>query len=56
MSLPNRSFMCAHIEIEHDANGRGRITFERLNEETGITEPLELSVVAWARISALGER
>ena len=46
-------FYVRHIEIEHDANGRGRITFERLNEETGITEPLELSAAAWARISAL---
>src|SRR5437667_10782188 len=41
-------FYVRHIEIEHDANGRGRITFERLNEETGITEPLELSAAAWA--------
>ena len=46
-------FYVRHIEIEHDANGRGRITFERLNEETGITEPLELSPAAWSRISAL---
>ena len=46
-------FYVRHIEIEHDANGHGRITFERLNEETGITEPLELSPAAWARIAAL---
>ena len=46
-------FYVRHIEIEHDASGRGRITFERLNEETGITEPLELSQAAWSRISAL---
>ena len=46
-------FYVRHIEIEHDANGRGRITFEKLNEETGITEPLELSPAALSRISAL---
>jgi hypothetical protein len=43
-------FYIKHIAIEHDANGRGTITFERLNEDTPITEPLELSADAMARI------
>ncbi len=46
-------FYVRHITLEHDANGRGRITFERLNEEIPITEPLELSQAALSRISAL---
>lgn len=46
-------FYVRHITIEHDANGRGQITFERLNEEIPITEPLELSQAAVSRISAL---
>ena len=45
-------FYVKHIVIEHDANGRGTITFERLNEDTPVTEPLELSPAAWTRINA----
>jgi hypothetical protein len=43
-------FVVKHIVLEHDANGRGKVTFERLNEETPIVEPLELSPAALARI------
>ncbi len=39
--------------IEHDANGIGKITFERLNEEEPLTEQLELTPVVVDRISAL---
>lgn len=46
-------FYIRRIVIEHDANGRGKITFQRLNEETPIVEKLELSPVALARVSAL---
>jgi hypothetical protein len=46
-------FHLRHILIEHDSNGRGQIRFERLNEETPIVEKLEISPVAWLRISAL---
>lgn len=45
-------FYVKHIVIEHDANGRGTVTFERLNEDTPVTEPLELSAAALGRISA----
>jgi len=45
-------FYVKHIVIEHDANGRGTVTFERLNEDVPVTEPLELSPTAWSRISA----
>jgi hypothetical protein len=45
-------FYVKHIVIEHDANGRGTVTFERLNEDVPVTEPLELSPAAWSRISA----
>ncbi|HEX6648963.1 MAG TPA: hypothetical protein VF075_05475 [Pyrinomonadaceae bacterium] len=43
-------FVVKHIVIEHDANGRGTVTFERLNEDTPIVEPLELSPAALERI------
>lgn len=46
-------FYVRHIEIEHDAGGRGRISFSKLNEETPVVEPLELSPSAMSRISAL---
>jgi hypothetical protein len=45
-------FYVKHIVIEHDANGRGTVTFERLNEDVPVTEPLELSPDAFARINA----
>jgi len=45
-------FYVKHIVIEHDANGRGTVTFERLNEDTPVTEPLQLSPEAWTRINA----
>jgi hypothetical protein len=44
-------FYIPHIFIEHDTGGRGQITFKRLNEETSIVEPLEISAAAWGRIS-----
>lgn len=45
-------FYVKHIVLEHDANGRGTVTFERLNEDVAVTEPLELSPRALARINA----
>ncbi|MGI8733062.1 MAG: hypothetical protein ACR2LM_07150 [Pyrinomonadaceae bacterium] len=46
-------FYIRHIVIEHDSSGHGKITFERLNEETPIIEDLEISPTAFARISGL---
>lgn len=45
-------FYVKHIVIEHDANGRGTVTFERLNEDASVVEPLELSPAALARINS----
>jgi len=45
-------FYVKHIVIEHDANGHGTVTFERLDEDTPVTEPLELSAGALSRINA----
>ncbi len=45
-------FYVKHILLEHDVNGRGTITFERLNEDVSVTEPLQLSQAALARINA----
>jgi hypothetical protein len=45
-------FYIKHIMLEHDANGRGTVTFERLNEDTPVTEPIEFSAAALARINA----
>lgn len=46
-------FYVRHIVIEHDANGRGVIKFQRLRDETIYEEPLELSPAAWTRIAGL---
>jgi hypothetical protein len=46
-------FYVRHIVVEHDATGRGRVSFERRNEETPIVESLELSPAALSRISGL---
>ena len=43
-------FIVRRILIEHDAMGRGKIIFERQNEETPIVEPIELSTAALGRI------
>src|ERR1043166_806322 len=45
-------FYVKHIMLEHDANGRGTVTFERLNEDTPVTEPTALSPAALGRITA----
>ncbi len=46
-------FLVRHIVIEHDALGRGKITFERQGEETPIVEPIELSIGALGRVLGL---
>jgi hypothetical protein len=45
-------FYVKHIVLVHDANGRGTLTFERLNEDVSVSEPVELSAAALARINA----
>lgn len=46
------NFLISHILIEHDARGRGRITFERKNSDPYV-DPIELSEAATTRIKAL---
>src|SRR6266436_3892218 len=46
-------FLISHVLIEHDALGRGKITFERRGEETPIVEPIELSISALGRVLGL---
>ena len=46
-------FYIKHIVIEHDATGRGTVTFERLNEDIPVSEPIELSTTALGRITTL---
>lgn len=48
-------FDVRRVVIEHDAAGRGQITFERKNEATPLTEPLAISPSAFARIAAAWE-
>ena len=46
-------FYVRNIVIEHDASGRGKITFLRLNEETAVVEPIEMSAPALNRLMLL---
>jgi hypothetical protein len=46
-------FYIRHIIIEHDAEGRGTVSFERKELDEPIIEPLALSTEANARILAL---
>jgi len=46
-------FYVRHIDIQHDANGKGQITFERQRQDTPIVEPLNISASAMARITGL---
>lgn len=45
-------FYVPRVLIEHDGRGRGQITFEKKNADQPLTEPVELSPAALARISA----
>lgn len=45
-------FVIKRILLEHDANGRGTVTFERLNEDTPVVEKIELSAAALTRITS----
>src|SRR5438874_3558033 len=47
------AFLVSHILIEHDALGRGKITFEQKGEDTPIVEPIELSTSTLGRIFGL---
>ena len=46
-------FFVSQIRIEHDSQGRGRISFLRKGNDDPFEESLELSPAAWARIKAL---
>ncbi|MCA1594363.1 MAG: hypothetical protein LC754_17405 [Acidobacteria bacterium] len=46
-------FFVNHIQINHDAAGRGSITFERKDDVEAITEPFEFSQAALRRVNAL---
>jgi hypothetical protein len=46
-------FYIRHIVVEHDGTGHGKISFEKLGEDTSVVEPIELSPAALARISSL---
>jgi hypothetical protein len=46
-------FLVSHIVIEHDASGRGKITFEHRGEAAPIIEPIELSISALGRVLGL---
>ncbi|MDT7604236.1 MAG: hypothetical protein QOF61_2233, partial [Acidobacteriota bacterium] len=48
-------FDVRRVRIEHDAAGHGQITFERKNEEKPLTEPLEITPTAFARIVSAWE-
>ena len=48
-------FVVNHIVLEHDANGHGTVTFERLNESVPVVEPIELSAAALERLRAAWE-
>lgn len=45
-------FLVRHIVIEHDASGRGTISFSKLHEETPVVEPIQFSAAVAARVSA----
>ncbi len=46
-------FYIKHILLEHDATGHGTITFERMNEDVPVVEPIALSTTALTRITSL---
>ncbi|HYP01779.1 MAG TPA: hypothetical protein VER76_16430, partial [Pyrinomonadaceae bacterium] len=45
-------FQISRVMIEHDAEGRGQVSFVRKNSEEVFTDPLEIAPAALARIKA----
>lgn len=50
-SQPN--FQVSKISIEHDENGRGKITFSKQTFDEAISDPIQLSAAALERIKAV---
>ncbi len=50
-SQPN--FLVSKISIEHDENGKGKITFTKQSSEEPISDPMQLSPAALERIKAV---
>ncbi len=48
----NPDFVVNRIRVEHDAAGRGRVTFERRSYSEPVVEPLKLSAAAFGRVRA----
>ena len=46
-------FYIRHIIVQHDQNGKGSVSFERLNEDTPIVEQIVLSPVLLAHLTSL---
>lgn len=46
-------FFIRRIQISHDENGRGEISFERKDSDAAIVDPIELSTAALGRVKAL---
>ena len=49
----HREFTVNHIVVEHDATGRGKVTFSRKGEEESIVETVELTPSVLERIEKL---
>lgn len=48
-----REFIVRRVVIEHDENGKGKITFEKKEYEEPITDPVQLSPVTMEKLKAL---
>jgi hypothetical protein len=48
-----KDFLVRHIIIEHDENGKGKISFEKKDFDEAITDPLQLSPASLEKIKAL---
>lgn len=46
-------FLISKLNIEHDATGKGKITFQKRNFAEPITDPLQLSAVTLERVKAI---
>ena len=46
-------FYVKHLILEHDGTGHGTITFERMNEDVPVVEPIELSSTVLGRVTSL---
>lgn len=49
----NKEFIVSRITIEHDDNGKGKVTFEKKNFDEPVSDPIQLSATTMEKLKTL---